>query len=316
MVRTASLPTTRTGLESRGGKGILHIRDSLFEHVNKKGLSKVTWESPSNLNVLYKSFHVCRNMSRFWSFPLISFRPNLAVSLLTNGLTPHEVQQRWGGELSFHRSSGPGLLTEPFLSPLAGREVQSPSRWPLAPGIHTCHALCSAVLRQHSSRQSVGGAAGCCRPPTWSANFDIWSQDSCHIKRAKKKKAKFMEFEGISWSSLSHLPYGRLVQCEPRRAHWDPVNVEYEMEILGKPLTLGPMENKRGNVFLSSSDCMKIRPCLSFLSTEVCHHQDYLTPASKVTCCIDNLSLHLLLQHLYFKQLGLGWVAYSYIDMS
>lgn len=121
----------------------------------KKGCPERTWESPSNLNVLYKSFHVHRNMSRFWSFPLISFRPNLALSLLTNGLTPHEVQWRWGGELSFHRSSGPGLLTELLLSPRAGWGVQSPPRGPLAPGIHTFHALCAAVLSQHSSRQSA-----------------------------------------------------------------------------------------------------------------------------------------------------------------
>lgn len=63
----------------------------------------------------------------------------------------------WGGgwELSFHRSSGPGLLTEPFHSPWPGWGVQSLRNGPLAPGIHTFHALCVAVLRQHSSRQSA-----------------------------------------------------------------------------------------------------------------------------------------------------------------
>ena len=65
--------------------------DSLFEHINNKGLSRGTWENPSNLNILYKSFHRPRNMSRFWSFPLISFLLDLALSTRTNVLTPHEV---------------------------------------------------------------------------------------------------------------------------------------------------------------------------------------------------------------------------------
>lgn len=70
-----------------------------------------TWESPSVLNVLYKSFHVGRNMSRFQSFPLISFRPNLAVSPLTNGLTPHEVQR--------HRQRGGKGGNYLFIAPVA-----------------------------------------------------------------------------------------------------------------------------------------------------------------------------------------------------
>lgn len=150
----------------------------------KKGCPEWTWESPSNLNVLYKSFHDRRNMSRFWSFPLISFWSNLAVSLLTNDLTLHEVQRQWGGELSFHRSSGPGLLTEPFLSPQAGQGVQSP--WTLGPGNPHFSCFVEAALSQHSSRQSVGWAASCCRPPTWPPNLDCWLQKK---KRAKKKEA-------------------------------------------------------------------------------------------------------------------------------
>lgn len=184
----------------------------------KKGCPEWTWESPSNLNVLYKSFHVRRNMSRFWSFPLISFRPNLAVSPLTNGLTPHEVQRQWGGELSFHRSSGPSLLTEPFLSPQAGRGVQSPPRGPLAPGIHTFHALCAAVLSQHSSKQSARW--GCGLLPASHLTPKLWFLVTGHIKKAKKKKAKFMGFQRISQSSLSHLPYGQ----QYMRQAWCSVN--------------------------------------------------------------------------------------------
>lgn len=158
----------------------------------KKGCPEWTWESPSNLNVLYKSFHVHRNMSRFWSFPLISFRPNLAVSLLTNGLTLHEVRQQKGGELSFHRSSGPCLLTERFFSPLAGRGVQSPARRALAPGIHTFHALCKSVLSQHSSRQSAWW--GCKLLPASYLTSNLVLGYKMH-GQSEQKEGKVLRFE-------------------------------------------------------------------------------------------------------------------------
>ena len=146
-----SIPTQQleTRLGPGGEKRVPHIRDSLFEHVNKKGLSERTWESPSHLNVLYKSFHGHRNMSRFWSFPLISFRPDMPLSPLINGLTPHEV--RAGGIIfSSLLRSGPGSLTELSLSPWP---MQSPG--PRVHGPRDClatfQALCRYVFRQHIS---------------------------------------------------------------------------------------------------------------------------------------------------------------------
>lgn len=89
-------------------------------------------------------FHVRRNMSRFWSFPLISFWPNPAMSPLTNGLTPHEVQQqkRRGWNYLFITPVEPHLLTEFFHSPpRPGRGVQGQARGPLVRGVHAFHAL-------------------------------------------------------------------------------------------------------------------------------------------------------------------------------
>lgn len=140
----------------------------------KKDCLDRTWESPSVLNVLYKSFHVRRNMSRFWSFPLISFRPNLAVSPLTNGLTPHEVQR--------HRRGGGGNYL--FIAPVALARWLSLSFLPRLVG--ECRGqyagprclentlLCAMVLSQHNSRQSVWW--GCCQPPTWATNFEAGLQ--------------------------------------------------------------------------------------------------------------------------------------------
>lgn len=88
--------------------------------------------------------------------------PTHILSVQSGSVTAHKwFVAAWGpavvrgGELSFHRSSGPGLLTELFLSPRAGWGVQTLPNGPLAPGIHTFHALCVAILSQHSSRQSA-----------------------------------------------------------------------------------------------------------------------------------------------------------------
>lgn len=169
--------------------------------LTKNGCPGQTWESPSNLNVLYKSFHVHRNMSRFWSFPLISFWPNLALSLLTNGLTPHEVLWLWegGGGLSF-------LLTELFLSARAREKAtaQRTGPWPLE---STLSWLCvSWFFSQHSSRQSASW--GCELLPT-SLNFEFWSHNSIQVKTTNETKAKLMEVLGISHSLLLHHPYGK-----------------------------------------------------------------------------------------------------------
>lgn len=170
----------------------------------KRGCPERSWENPSNVNVLYKSFQVHRNMSRFSGFPLISSQTNLPLSLLTNGLTLHEVQQRWEGELSFHRSGDPGPLTELIFSEPRGK-CRTHQHRPSVPGIHTHVTLCMwQLFSQHLGRQSAcygGGKKKKLQTITWSPNFD-----SSHHRQ--KASHEFMEFLGVRRSSLYHFPYG------------------------------------------------------------------------------------------------------------
>lgn len=201
----------------------------------KKGCPERTWESPSNLNVLYKSFHVRGNMSRFWSFPLISFRPNLAVSLLTNGLTPHEVQQRGKENYLFIAPVALACwLSHSFLPRLVG-----PPRRPLAPAIHTFHALYTTVLSQHSSRQSAWWGcelllASYLIPKLW---FMLPPQKESK-KKEKKEKANSWSFRGLASSCCpirhmdSSICDGLAAVWTRQRTHRHTVSMEYEMKMI------------------------------------------------------------------------------------
>lgn len=149
------LATRNWTLEHGGKKGLQHIRDSLLEDVNKNGCPKWTWESPSELNVLYKSFHIHRNMSSFWSFPLISFRVNLAQLVLTNGLTLHVVHRHWWcwwgqNYLFIALVVLARWLNQSFL-PGAIRDSRADPHRPWTSGIHTLRSLCAEVFSQHVS---------------------------------------------------------------------------------------------------------------------------------------------------------------------
>lgn len=157
---------------SRREKGTIHITDSLFERVNKKGCLDWTWESPSKLNVLYKSFHIHRNMSRFWSFPLISFRPNLALSLLTNGLTLHEVQELgggWGCWIIFSSLQWPWPADWAIPFSLGQSGSAKPTVRAFGPGNPCFFILCLLQFSVNTTAGNlVGGAASCLWLHTWS----------------------------------------------------------------------------------------------------------------------------------------------------
>lgn len=103
------------------------IRVTLFEHVHKKGCPGKHGKIHQKMNVLYKSFHGPRNMSGFWSFPLISFLLDLSLSGFANG--PQHCMRSARGELSFHRLSGP--LTETAFFCASMSQPKSRIVWPL-----------------------------------------------------------------------------------------------------------------------------------------------------------------------------------------
>lgn len=148
-------------------------------------------------------FHVRRNMSRFWSFPLISFWPNPAMSPLTNGLTPHEVQRqkRRGWNYLFITPVEPHLLTELFHSPPGPVEecrAQHAGPW-LRESCFSCF-----VLKGSSVSTAAGalhrGAAECCLTHKFGYAGPIKKE------RGGGKEAKFTEFRGIICAAqLGHL---------------------------------------------------------------------------------------------------------------
>lgn len=176
-------PTTRNWTHEQGGrwaggweKRIPRIRDSLFQHVNKKkGCPEQTWENPSNMNVLYKSFSRRQKHEQVLKFPT-------HILLAQSGhVTAHKwFDAAWGPaaeeegvELSFHRSSGtsPADWALPF-SPRPGRGVQGPARGPLAPGVHAFHALC--WRGPQSAQQQVLCSAGL---PSAASPTNLVTQD-------------------------------------------------------------------------------------------------------------------------------------------
>lgn len=205
---------TRNWILEHGGKGALRIRDSLLEDVNKNGCPEWTWESPSDLNVLYKSFHVHRNMSSFWSFPLKSFA---AVRL--SRCSQMVWRCMWsrgccgGGRIIFSSHGDLSPLTDLYLFFQEPSGTSEPTHSGPGPQESPLFTLCvqkfsvstSAfnLLRWHFELL-----------PTCYLIHKLWL---LVIKNPSPWRRE--EFHGISCSLLSHLPYGQLVFYDPTHRH-------------------------------------------------------------------------------------------------
>lgn len=148
--------TTRNRTREQGGKkAILHIRDSLFEHVNKKGLSRV------NMGKSIKSECVIQILSRSQKHEQVLKFPTHILSAQSGCVTAHKwFDAAWGpaavgGRIIFSSLQWPWPAdwAVPFSPGRSGSA--EPTTQVLAPRIHTFHALFAAVLSQHSSRQSA-----------------------------------------------------------------------------------------------------------------------------------------------------------------
>lgn len=169
----------------------------------KKDCLDWTWESPSVLNVLYKSFHVGRNMSRFWSFPLISFRPNLAVSPLTNGLTLHEVQRPRRGEGGIIFSSLQWPLPADWACPFSPgwSESAGARTWALGPcKTHFCVPWSS--VNTTAGNLLVGAAASLQpEPPTVMPAYWLYEEAIIYSFATGEIIQRFLWKRGSCWLS-------------------------------------------------------------------------------------------------------------------
>lgn len=95
----------------------------------------------------------------------------------------------------------------------------SQSPWTLGPGNPHFSCFVEAALSQHSSRQSVGWAASCCRPPTWPQTLIAGYRKK---REQRKRKQSSLSFKGLA---APHCPFSiwtavyvmNLPQCEPDR---------------------------------------------------------------------------------------------------
>lgn len=196
----------------------------------------------------------------------------------------------WGGGLSFHRSTGPGVLTEPFLSLWAGRGLWSPPNGPLAPGIHTFHALCATVLSQHSSRQSAWWS---CKPlPASYLIPKLWFL-AAGLPPHKDSKAKesSWSFKGLSCPHCSVFHMDSSI-CDGFAAVWPRHtrilwiwNMRWKGHCSGsleQTSYFGSKRKQKTLVSFLSSDLLKIHLHAAFF------HQDYFTlPLGKVCHCFS-----------------------------
>lgn len=77
-------PTTRNRSREQGGIRDLHIRDSLFEHVNKKGLSRM------NMGKSIKSECVIQILSRLQKHEQVLKFPTHILSAQSGCVTAHK----------------------------------------------------------------------------------------------------------------------------------------------------------------------------------------------------------------------------------
>lgn len=123
----------------------------------------------------------------------------------------------------------------------------------------------------------------------------IWFLVTEHIKRVRKKKEKFIEFQGISCSSLSHHPYWQqymrrlcrsVNQTEDKQGFceyriWDGKDIA--LAVSNKHFPLGLM--KKRLLFGFSLLTVSKSTHMYFPSPEMdCHHQDNFTLASVNVC--------------------------------
>lgn len=160
-----------------GGKRILHIRDSLFEHINKKGLSR------ANMGKSIKCECVIQILSQPQKHEQLLKFPTHILSAQSGSVTAHKwFDAAWGPvevgrRIIFSSLQWPRLLTELILS--GSRSLHRPLRPP--------SASCLWGLRK---------AAGLHLIP----DFDSWSQDST-TERKQSRRVK------VDWVSRDYLVF-------------------------------------------------------------------------------------------------------------
>lgn len=160
------------------------------------------------MNVLYNSFHGPRNMSGFWSFPLISFLLDLSLSGFANG--PQHCMRSAQGELSFHQLSRP--LTEMAFLCASMSQPKSRIVWPLR---RLCFRLPQSALPQppHMMAAEVLIPPVCLCPFTRSIHLllVLHTSWSLHPKQTNVSysiiKATVKTNQIKDWFRVSHHPY-------------------------------------------------------------------------------------------------------------